>query len=71
MHMLDSGFHNYYIRVHIFSTVENIEGQWAMSGKPLTNLSVEQVVDCDGMEDVKGYVVSVIKHTHILCLLIT
>lgn len=37
-----------------FSTVENIEGQWAMSGKPLTNLSVEQVVDCDGMEDVKG-----------------
>jgi len=36
----------------IFSTVENIEGQWAMAGKPLTNLSVEQVVDCDGMEDI-------------------
>lgn len=35
-----------------FSTVENIEGQWAMAGKPLTNLSVEQVVDCDGMEDI-------------------
>ncbi|XP_063410376.1 procathepsin L-like [Mytilus trossulus] len=37
-----------------FSTVENIEGQWAMAGKPLTNLSVEQVVDCDGMEDIPG-----------------
>lgn len=70
MHMSDSGFHNYYIRVHIFSTVENIEGQWAISGKPLTNLSVEQVVDCDGMEDVKRYVVSIIKHTHSLCLFI-
>lgn len=34
-----------------FSTVENIEGQWALSGRPLTNLSVEQVVECDNMED--------------------
>ncbi|VDI55912.1 Hypothetical predicted protein, partial [Mytilus galloprovincialis] len=35
-----------------FSTIENIEGQWALSGQPLVNLSVEQVVDCDGFEDV-------------------
>ncbi|KAK7480078.1 hypothetical protein BaRGS_00028715 [Batillaria attramentaria] len=34
-----------------FSTIGNIEGQWAMQGKPLTNLSVEQVVDCDGTKD--------------------
>ncbi|XP_071110333.1 cysteine proteinase 1-like [Haliotis cracherodii] len=34
-----------------FSTVGNIEGQWAMQGKPLTNLSVEQIVDCDGTMD--------------------
>lgn len=37
-----------------FSAIGNIEGQWQLSGKPLTNLSVEQVVECDGMEDVKG-----------------
>lgn len=36
-----------------FSTVENIEGQWQLSGKPLTNLSVEQVVECDGTQDPK------------------
>ncbi|ESO96545.1 hypothetical protein LOTGIDRAFT_159961 [Lottia gigantea] len=35
-----------------FSTVGNIEGQWAMQGHPLSNFSVEQVVDCDGTEDV-------------------
>lgn len=35
-----------------FSAIGNIEGQWAMMGKPLTNFSVEQIVDCDGMEDV-------------------
>ncbi|XP_013393976.1 cathepsin L1 [Lingula anatina] len=34
-----------------FSTIENLEGQWAMKGKPLTSLSVEQVVDCDGTGD--------------------
>ncbi|CAH1774055.1 unnamed protein product [Owenia fusiformis] len=34
-----------------FSTIGNLEGQWAMQGKPLTNLSVEQVVDCDSMKD--------------------
>ncbi|XP_063408693.1 cathepsin L-like [Mytilus trossulus] len=35
-----------------FSTIENVEGQWALSGQPLLNLSVEQVVDCDGFEDI-------------------
>ncbi|XP_064642990.1 cysteine proteinase 1-like [Lineus longissimus] len=35
-----------------FSTIGNIEGQWAMAGHNLTSLSVEQVVDCDGGEDV-------------------
>nr|XP_039273983.1 procathepsin L-like [Styela clava] len=34
-----------------FSAVQNIEGQWAKLGKPLTELSVEQVVDCDGTKD--------------------
>lgn len=34
-----------------FSTVENIEGQWQRLGQPLTNLSVEQVVECDGTYD--------------------
>ncbi|CAM4941161.1 unnamed protein product [Rotaria socialis] len=33
-----------------FSTVQNVEGQWALKSKLLTNLSVEQVVDCDGMQ---------------------
>ncbi|KAK7094097.1 cathepsin L-like [Littorina saxatilis] len=36
-----------------FSTIANIEGQWAMQGKTLTDLSVEQVVDCDGSKDEK------------------
>lgn len=46
------------LKVYIFlyynpiSAIGNIEGQWAMMGKPLTNFSVEQIVDCDGMEDV-------------------
>ncbi|KAK3586760.1 hypothetical protein CHS0354_023488 [Potamilus streckersoni] len=35
-----------------FSTIGNIEGQWAMMGKKLTNFSVEQIVDCDGTEDI-------------------
>ncbi|XP_048752237.1 cysteine proteinase 1-like [Ostrea edulis] len=35
-----------------FSAIGNIEGLWAVMGKPLTNFSVEQIVDCDGMEDV-------------------
>jgi len=36
-----------------FSTVQNIEGQWALSGHSLTELSVEQIVDCDGSTDPK------------------
>ncbi|XP_041378521.1 cathepsin L-like [Gigantopelta aegis] len=34
-----------------FSTIGNIEGQWAMQGNILTDLSVEQVVDCDSTKD--------------------
>ena len=34
-----------------FSTVGNIEGQWALSGNNLTSLSVEQLVDCDSTFD--------------------
>lgn len=36
-----------------FSTVENIEGQWIQLGQPMTNLSVEQVVECDGTADIQ------------------
>jgi len=35
-----------------FSTVANLEGQFAMKGHKLMNLSVEQVVDCDDSKDV-------------------
>ena len=34
-----------------FSTVGNIEGQWALSGQPLLSLSAEQLVDCDATFD--------------------
>lgn len=34
-----------------FSTVGNIEGQWALSGHPLTSLSAELLVDCDATSD--------------------
>lgn len=34
-----------------FSTVGNIEGQWAMGGNNLTSLSPEQLVDCDDTYD--------------------
>ncbi|CAH1788082.1 unnamed protein product [Owenia fusiformis] len=34
-----------------FSTVGNLEGIWALAGHTLTNLSVEQIVDCDGTKD--------------------
>jgi len=34
-----------------FSTIGNIEGQWALSGKGLTDLSPEFLVDCDGSHD--------------------
>ena len=33
-----------------------MEGQWALKSKTLTNLSVEQVVDCDGMQKPDTYV---------------
>lgn len=36
-----------------FSTVQNVEGQFFLKGNKLTNLSVEQVVDCDGTKDPK------------------
>lgn len=34
-----------------FSTAENIEGQWALAGNALTELSPEFLVDCDGTSD--------------------
>ena len=34
-----------------FSTVANIEGQWALKGNNLTSLSPEQLVDCDDTYD--------------------
>jgi cathepsin F len=34
-----------------FSTIENVEGQWALAGNPLTELSPEFLVDCDGSVD--------------------
>lgn len=34
-----------------FSTVGNVEGQWALAGHNLTSLSAEQLVDCDSTED--------------------
>lgn len=36
-----------------FSTIGNIEGQWALSGKDLIDLSPEFLVDCDGTHDDK------------------
>ncbi len=36
-----------------FSTIGNIEGQWALSGKDVTSLSTEQLVDCDATFDPK------------------
>ncbi|XP_052760251.1 cathepsin L-like [Mya arenaria] len=37
-----------------FSAVENIEGQWIAAGQKMTNLSVEQVVECDSNVDHSG-----------------
>lgn len=34
-----------------FSTVGNIEGQWALGGKALVSLSAELLVDCDATQD--------------------
>ncbi|XP_019851717.1 PREDICTED: cysteine proteinase 15A-like isoform X2 [Amphimedon queenslandica] len=34
-----------------FSTVGNVEGQWALGGHNLTSLSTEQLVDCDDTYD--------------------
>lgn len=32
------------------SAVQSIEGQYVMKGNPLTKMSVEQIVDCDGVQ---------------------
>lgn len=34
-----------------FSTVQNVEGQWALAGHDLVELSPEFLVDCDGTSD--------------------
>lgn len=34
-----------------FSATQNIEGQWALAGNPLIELSPEFLVDCDGTSD--------------------
>lgn len=34
-----------------FSTIGNIEGQWALSNHSLVSLSAELLVDCDATED--------------------
>lgn len=39
-----------------FSTVQNIESQWVLKGMNLTEFSVEQIVECDGSEDVDKYI---------------
>lgn len=39
-----------------FSTVQNVEGQWFMRNQTLTNLSVEQIVDCDSMQKPDAFV---------------
>ena len=36
-----------------FSTVGNVEGQWALAGNKLVSLSTEQLVDCDATYDPK------------------
>ena len=38
-----------------FSTVGNIEGQWALAGHDLVSLSAEQLVDCDATFDPNKY----------------
>lgn len=35
-----------------FSTVGNLEGQWALKSKELISLSAEMLIDCDGTSDV-------------------
>lgn len=39
-----------------FSTVGNIEGQWALRGHPLVSLSAELLVECDATTDPSKYV---------------
>lgn len=41
-----------------FSTIGNIEGQWALNGRPLISLSTEQLVDCDATFDPNKLVVT-------------
>ncbi len=49
-----------------FSTVGNVESQWALGNNPLTSLSVEQLVDCDATYDPSKYVS--LAYQEILCV---
>ena len=40
-------------KFYLNKKTQNIEGQYKLKGNPLTNLSVEQIVDCDGTFDIK------------------
>ena len=44
-----------------FSTVGNIEGQWALSGHSLVSLSAELLVDCDASTDPNKLVLIIIE----------
>ena len=53
-----------------FSTVGNVEGQWAIAGNNVISLSAEQLVDCDATFDPNKCV----GHTYVIvvcaCLLV-
>ena len=34
--------------IYYFQKAQNLEGAYKLKGNPLTNISVEQIVDCDG-----------------------
>lgn len=50
-----------------FSTIGNIEGQWAKSGHPLVSLSAELLVDCDASIDPNKLVLYNVAGCHCFC----